>query len=1060
MPPKKASARATAKLNAADSGAGSSRQSTSISRHVGGASTVLPPSEASHVNPVSAFLASLQLQGYSEAMVSQHGFRTLEALATHIHDEKDLLEIGILPLAHRRVIMAAIQKNRRSWLAVAAERLNAQTRNMSTTIDTAVQRLSNAPSRGTVCLDTRLSFGQQLERFKLGNHYLGQGCSMQQQVDAMIHAEPDVVTEVNEGPLPTRAGDPTVPGTMIMLSGNSATAFSPSQPTIAAHHLANDSHLPQSRTIVEFLKSHQQEEEQAQCVDTIAAVVMEVEDVYSSAMATMLDDARAAAATLTHFFQQRSADAETRRQECLREAAALASEICGGIDTNMILDKVAVRVANRQDNVTDDRSIHTLVRAPASSLISGWTFSVRLTPTFTSTTHESTPVAVVAAHEPLLMNPSNDILPVLLSLQASERNDEHVVPLSAAKATHDINSSPNDHSGAIDVPGGAVDGTPKRPARMSARRSSGSAVRSMRHSIRCVEHWLNDDAVISQPTPSTLDVPVFEMRATRSTAVSSSSSVGFSQARAAAVGVQDLPIIDAVPAKFEEKGQTAADNTDPAQSHNQSDAINDHVDHGSVVDMINDHISCSQHIAPQQRLHDAAAAAPMNRWAHVPPQDIVDVDEVSSCCTSVSAALPPLTTVGGGGCDEDEDHHAMMMVPPTHHTKVSSHRDEAIDADEVSSGGFDDDFNDDEVQAGEEYDRFGAMEMGEEHFFCGDELFGRSSSSTSQQTTANQSVAAAIAISEVGDDTMLLFEDEDEAHPPKLPLGDVSLNSSGLPPLGPPSLRSKAVMLGPTTSHYAVSAPPASGSRVASAFKNTHSSAMFHRRHSRAEVELLEHSDVVRLCAVSGIALQHGNKRPRDESIANAKEQLRLLHTRSLFTDRVQQLFASSLPSFEGDQDHHQRSSSREASLGRLQQAEKQALTQAELNDVRRRIREVEATDAKKSLLLSLAHHSMEQTLCRAHQLSTPHDNEDEAASSRLNPFTPYEAMLLGEGVDLDVVQNVVRKEFPAMTKSRVEAALKLSGVPINIAKDSPKELNRRRFFTRGWTGKRGGRQK
>lgn len=85
------------------------------------------------VHPVSAFFASIQLQGYGHLFVVEHGVHTLDALAQRVQSEADLDALGVKPLAHRKAILAAVSKLRKQMVAEAARPTTVLRRRAATT---------------------------------------------------------------------------------------------------------------------------------------------------------------------------------------------------------------------------------------------------------------------------------------------------------------------------------------------------------------------------------------------------------------------------------------------------------------------------------------------------------------------------------------------------------------------------------------------------------------------------------------------------------------------------------------------------------------------------------------------------------------------------------------------------------------------------------------------------------------------------------------------------------------------------------------------------------------
>jgi hypothetical protein len=70
-------------------------------------------------------------------------------------------------------------------------------------------------------------------------------------------------------------------------------------------------------------------------------------------------------------------------------------------------------------------------------------------------------------------------------------------------------------------------------------------------------------------------------------------------------------------------------------------------------------------------------------------------------------------------------------------------------------------------------------------------------------------------------------------------------------------------------------------------------------------------------------------------------------------------------------------------------------------------------------------------------------------------PLHPFEVALLRDSVSLEEVHNIVRREFPQVAKSRIEAVLKKSAVPYCVAKEARSSVAKANFFSQRWKRKR-----
>ena len=72
-----------------------------------------PSASLSVDHPVVRFLSALMLQGYAGLIIETHGFNTVELLLEHIVSEADVAELGIKPLAHVKILLAGLAKERK-----------------------------------------------------------------------------------------------------------------------------------------------------------------------------------------------------------------------------------------------------------------------------------------------------------------------------------------------------------------------------------------------------------------------------------------------------------------------------------------------------------------------------------------------------------------------------------------------------------------------------------------------------------------------------------------------------------------------------------------------------------------------------------------------------------------------------------------------------------------------------------------------------------------------------------------------------------------------------------
>lgn len=692
-----------------------------------------------------------------------------------------------------------------------------------------------------------------------------------------------------------------------------------------------------------------------------------------------------------------------------------------------------------------------------SSVVSGWVFQVNLHP------------IVKPAHQPPMQETAQQTV-------APEEAD-HQVHVDVARGILEL--TPEERRNSSNLPRHSSTHFPSpQPLvashhRRSARRSVSSSARGMRHSIRRVEHWLNDAAadgaaVGTTPTISPLNHNgSLESGGMEGATVCPATTVPPSSPDVDVVDESDhchhlnsrAPSVVPAPVVESEQVTLGLRLDDPALSADGHASSDDGGDE-SVIALMDTHVSCSQRIVLETTTSSRVLPAAMQAI------DVVDVDAASSYYTTSSrlslpeqfgVCEPQRNTKHVGARLSDDDRSSRSNVG------VSPFNTQILVSDEENNSY-------DEIEVGEVYDApFGGVEMGEgaSCFFVGDEV--NFAGSLSEDSRGSRSA-------ESGHIETELFEDEEDESVNER--GQLHQTGNGLPPRSPAPCGIRSVLLdahhsGAAPSNHSVSSVARSTSGVGASSRSlfglvtngTRSSKpMFHDRYTRSDIDGMTTEQVLDIAAQNGMdEANNHRKRPRTEANGDvssfgecasgrtARRELHLLHTRSAFLSATRDLLASSIPSME-DPTGSSTSRKRHSSIPRLQQAERQALTQAELNDIRRQMREAEAAEANNALVAALAH----QSLCSMIARTTCHV-EEEGGVAQAPLLTPYDAALLGEGVALEDVLQVVRDEFPGLPKSRIELALKASGVPINVVKNSPKETNRRRFFTQGWAGRRGG---
>jgi hypothetical protein len=988
------------------------------------------------VNPVSAFLASLQLQGYAHTLVVENGFDTLPLLALHIRDEHDLIEMGIRPLAHRRSIMGAISKMRRIWLAASGDdRGNARALPEHAVPPQSVLYAppSISASRSTVRLEPRPSFAEQIAMFKMGCCCPAIPEVAAECLPASSSVGPSVVQFAEAASHAHVKDDETSPaddmGTrIVILSGNTVGACTPRSP---GNHKNTRGAVGWSTVDTCDLQSDERRRRQG---DALTDLIMASEASYAEDMDVLKDDAVAAATTLTELFQRRAEEIDLRRQERLEEVGNMV-----GVADRHLLDDAA----------------EAALRQGCGQRVSGWVFSVHLEPSLIANSESNcTPKGTrrsldhrapsqVGQPDPSLSccsdqrdkrSSMHDIQQ--LAHRVLEEGDSHVrVPCTQHSA-----ELPRDNTLRCE-PLIEFATPPEQQQRVLSSGRRSSSTKAMRNSVRRVEHWLSDDVMVSlvntpAPPREASGVAVDSSRplaSWRHSVVEVVDSQSTAHPSEEVRGTQSKADLLTAEDKEEDRrashtcaavddGVDEADTLTAPSDHNET-SQSSLGDEGSVVALINTHVSCSQQppvLASTSTSSHVVKSLP-HRFV-----DVVDVDEVSSYeCTTVSSDCQSFPT--------------NSLVQPT--ADVTVRNDDALPL----AGPIED--TDDDIIVGEAYDRFGDVEMGDECIY-----------DVALSTSESSDAPVKGTCHALSDETALLFNDEEDNKDG----GGVETPSTPTamprrpPPLSPPP-RGAVMCASPRT--------PASQAQQGNAGRQSIVGVLLgsmptnaprvHDRYTREAILAMTNQEALRVCAEYGVVVATqdpvvGVKRPRevlDQLDGDAARlQLCLLRTRSAFLHGARELLWPTVPSCCGQR--VAQVTRQNSSLPRLQEAERNALTQAELHDVRRQLRNAEAIEATNALVACLAHQSLCSTIANGNDL-------DEVGLRPGGLLTTYESALLGEGVDMEDVCRTIRCEFPSMPKVRIEAALKASGVPINVAKGSPMETKRRQYFTQGWAGGR-----
>jgi hypothetical protein len=176
------------------------------------------------------------------------------------------------------------------------------------------------------------------------------------------------------------------------------------------------------------------------------------------------------------------------------------------------------------------------------------------------------------------------------------------------------------------------------------------------------------------------------------------------------------------------------------------------------------------------------------------------------------------------------------------------------------------------------------------------------------------------------------------------------------------------------------------------------------------------------------------------------RNQLRGLLARSEFSLKTVPSLLRRVPAFSG-----LAYNKRLRSESRLQRDVEEALTKDELDESRKRLRSEERVENFACIVASLAHDDFVNDKCgdlvqNKGTYAAVHAQSGrvaafcqhlEASGGPALPTTLFEAAVLREAVDLEAAAKCVKKDFPHVSSSAIEALLQVSGVPVTLPKSS-----------------------